>query len=428
MSLIFVLLLLVFLLKKAAPPRGLKVYNQILILSRSLLSLFFLPIYRYVSLTLSSQARTLLELLLALSLCCRSLASCPSACSCSGGHREVDCSHRDLRELPGGLQHNVRALDLSYNWLQSLNGQLSAFTHLRLLNLSHNQLGSLPSGLPRSLWQLRASFNWLRVLEKDDTAHQWNLRVLDVSGNRLQRAVFINNTLASLCTLNLSHNHFWTLPTNMPGSLITIDLSHNLLAKVLPGSLDKLVRLDSLYLHANRLSALPAGALDQVRSLRVISLGNNPWACDVIDQDVNYLLSWSQGTSARVLGCPCHSQPVCGGVQPWRLPVPAATIYVSEEQQQLYTVLPQASSPAGKEIVALTDPRSPMVAHTLDIHLSLTPGTERTIIQTRKTTTLRTRSVRRLNQPGSSSSSGIFFLKPPLHNLGLLCFVLQLVM
>lgn len=409
-------------------------------------------------LSLSSLARTLLEFLLALSLCCCSLASCPSACSCSGSHREVDCSHRGLRQLPGGLQHNVRSLDLSHNWLHGLDGQLSAYTHLRLLDLSHNQLSHLPASLPRSLWQLRASFNRLRLLEKDDTVHQWNLRVLDVSGNRLQRAVFINNTLTSLCTLNLSHNHFWTLPTNMPGSLVTIDLSHNLLAKVLPGSLDKLVRLDRLFLHANRLSVLPAGAMDQLRSLSVISLGGNPWACHLQDEDMNYLLSWSQQTSARVLGCPCHSQPVCGSMQPWRLsssptqdvtighwdlsdlrttkgsenlPGPAATaatINLRVEQQQLVvTILPQEPSPPVTESVAPNDPRSPMVVLMLDAHLSFTPGTVRANIQTRRTTTLRTRSVRRLNQPGSSSSS-FFPSYSLLHKLGLLCFIMQLVM
>ncbi|XP_075876437.1 oligodendrocyte-myelin glycoprotein-like isoform X1 [Nelusetta ayraudi] len=415
---------------------------------------------RYVSLRRPSLAGTLLQLLLALSLCCCSLAACPPACSCSGGHREVDCSHRGLRQLPGGLQHNVRSLDLSHNRLHGLDGQLSAYTHLRLLDLSHNQLSRLPAGLPRSLWQLHASFNWLRLLEKDDTAHQWNLRVLDVSGNRLQRAVFINNTLASLCTLNLSHNHFWTLPTNMPGSLVTVDLSHNLLAKVLPGSLDQLVRLDRFYVHANRLSALPAGALDQLRSLSVISLGGNPWACHLQDGDVNYLLSWSRRTSARVLGCPCHSQPVCGGEQPGRLTsspieyvatgawdlsdpsftrrsqntpgpgVTAATIDQSAERQQLVTSLPQETAPPATERVAPTDPRSPMAVLTLDAHRFLTPEPERDNVQTRRTTTLRTRSVRRLNQPGSSSSSSSssFSSHPRLHKLGLLCFIMWLVM
>lgn len=139
--------------------------------------------------------------------------------------------------------------------------------------------------------------------------------MLDLSSNKLERAIFINNTLINLCTLNLSHNHFWTLPTNLPARLKTIDLSHNLLVKVLPGSLDRLLRLSHFYLHANRFSTLPFGALDKLRSLSVINLGNNPWACHLND-DISYLLSWTQQTPAHVLGCPCHTQPVCGGVHP----------------------------------------------------------------------------------------------------------------
>uniref|UniRef100_A0A668R979 Oligodendrocyte myelin glycoprotein a n=1 Tax=Oreochromis aureus TaxID=47969 RepID=A0A668R979_OREAU len=155
------------------------------------------------------------------------------------------------------------------------------------------------------------------LLDKNDTVYQWNLQLLDLSDNKMERATFINNTLTSLCTLNLSHNHFWTLPTNLPIHLEIIDLSHNWLVKVLPGSLDRLPRLTYFYLHANRFSAMPFGVLDKMTSLKVIALGNNPWACHLY-ADISYLLSWTQRTPARVLGCPCHTQPICGGVHPGR--------------------------------------------------------------------------------------------------------------
>uniref|UniRef100_A0A3Q2PSJ6 Oligodendrocyte myelin glycoprotein a n=1 Tax=Fundulus heteroclitus TaxID=8078 RepID=A0A3Q2PSJ6_FUNHE len=178
--------------------------------------------------------------------------------------------------LPDGLQHNILSLNLSHNRLLHLDGRLTSYTHLRVLDLSHNRLSRLP-----------------------------------------KRAIFINNTLANLRTLNLSHNHFWTLPTNLPAHLETVDLSHNLLVKVLPGSLERLPRLSHFYLHANRFSSLPFGALDKMVSLRVVTLGNNPWACHLY-ADVDYLQSWTQSTSALVLGCPCHTQPACGGTQPSR--------------------------------------------------------------------------------------------------------------
>ncbi|CAL8281676.1 unnamed protein product [Arctogadus glacialis] len=238
-------------------------------------------------------------------------AVCPSVCSCTPGHREVDCSGKGLRRLPHGLQPNLRSLDLAHNRLHHLDGQLGGYAHLRVLDLSHNRLARLPADLPRSLWQLRAAANRLRLLDKNDTAYQWNLRLLDLSDNRLARAVFINNTLPALRLLNLSRNHFWTVPTNMPSPLETVDLSHNSLVQVLPGSLDRLPRLGRLYLHGNRFAALPDGALDRLSALRLLTLGENPWACH-LPVDMSYLLLWMQRAPARVLGCPCSGRFVCG--------------------------------------------------------------------------------------------------------------------
>uniref|UniRef100_UPI003AABE6F1 oligodendrocyte-myelin glycoprotein-like n=1 Tax=Centroberyx gerrardi TaxID=166262 RepID=UPI003AABE6F1 len=259
----------------------------------------------------------LLELLLVLLLGLRVLAVCPSMCSCSPSHREVDCSWRGLRQLPDGLQHNLRSLNLSHNRFHNLDGLLTTYAHLRILDLSHNRLGQLPAGLPRSLWQLYATANRIRLLDKNDTVHQWNLRHLELSSNKLERAVFINNTLINLHTLNLSHNRFWTVPTNMPMRLETVDLSHNSLVQVLPGSLDRLTHLTHFYLHANRFSTLPPGVLDKMAGLKVITLGDNPWACH-LHANITSLLSWMQHTPARVLGCPCHTLPICGEVRPGR--------------------------------------------------------------------------------------------------------------
>ncbi|XP_077403077.1 oligodendrocyte-myelin glycoprotein [Vanacampus margaritifer] len=255
-----------------------------------------------------------LELLLVLLLGLRALAACPAACSCGRSHRDVDCSRRALRELPDGLRRDLRSLDVSHNRLRDLDGALASYTHLRVLDVSNNRLSRLPERLPRSLWRLRAASNRIQRLDKNDTVHQWNLRVLDLSDNKLERTVFINNTLINLCTLNLSYNHLWTFPTNMPARLEVIDISHNSLVTVLPGSLDRLPNVSLFYLHDNRLSRLPFGAFDKMASLRVLTLGNNPWACG-LEADVSYLLSWMRRSTALILGCPCRPQPICGGVK-----------------------------------------------------------------------------------------------------------------
>ncbi|XP_004572546.1 oligodendrocyte-myelin glycoprotein isoform X1 [Maylandia zebra] len=239
------------------------------------------------------------------------LSICPAACSCSGGHRVVDCSSRGLTKLPPGLQHNIRFLNLSFNSLHGVDNQLSHYAHLRTLDLSYNRLESLPPALPRSLWDIRAAGNHLRSLDKNDTAYHWNLKVLDLSDNELERVVFINNTLLSLQSLNLSHNRFWTVPTNMPHNLEIIDLSHNYLLQILPGSLDRLPRLAQFYLHANRFTWLSEGIFDDLIGLEIITLGDNPWACEE-EEHITKLLRWSEKTRATVLGCPCYTRPICG--------------------------------------------------------------------------------------------------------------------
>ncbi|XP_041920669.1 oligodendrocyte-myelin glycoprotein [Alosa sapidissima] len=241
----------------------------------------------------------------------RAVAVCPSMCSCSRGHRTVDCSNRGLSQLPDGLQHNIRFLNVSHNHLQDLDGLLGHFAHLRTLDVSHNRLHKFPSGLPRALWDIRASRNYIRHLDKNDTAYHWNLQMLDLSWNELDRVVFINNTLPALQALNLSHNKFWTMPTNMPHNLQTVDISHNYLLQILPGSLDRLPRLEKFYLHGNRFAWVGEGTFVHLEGLKLLTLGDNPWACDE-EENITHLLVWVQQTNARVLGCPCHTRHTCG--------------------------------------------------------------------------------------------------------------------
>ncbi|XP_051963197.1 oligodendrocyte-myelin glycoprotein-like [Xyrauchen texanus] len=253
----------------------------------------------------------LLPLLLLFGVCVRAI--CPIMCTCTRGHRVVDCSARGLGILPDSLQHNIHFLNLSHNRLQNLDGFLSHFDHLRTLDISFNHLNNIPVDLPRALWDIRVSGNYIRQLEKNDTAYHWNLQSLDLSHNHLERVVFINNTLSSLQALNLSHNKFWTVPTNMPYNLEMVDISHNFLLQILPGSLDRLPLLSRFYLHANRFTSLGEGVFSQLEGLQLLTLGDNPWACE--DEDnINHLLTWMQQTTAKVLGCPCYTRPTCGEV------------------------------------------------------------------------------------------------------------------
>ncbi|MBN3281684.1 OMGP protein, partial [Polyodon spathula] len=255
-----------------------------------------------------------LACLLVLLLMGEVLSICPRTCLCTRSHREVDCSGRNLSELPNGLQHNIHTLNLSYNSLVELHYLLSRFAHLRTLDISYNLLTDFPASLPRALWEIYASGNGMRLLDKNDTAYHWNLKTLDLSGNELERVVFINNTLPNLRSLNLSSNKFWTVPTNMPAKLQTVDLSNNYLVQILPATLDRLPDLAYFYLHNNRFSSVSDRAFSKLTGLKLITLNDNPWVCEE-EQNISYLLSWVKQTPARVVGCPCFTRHVCGRAQ-----------------------------------------------------------------------------------------------------------------
>ncbi|XP_043860275.1 oligodendrocyte-myelin glycoprotein [Dromiciops gliroides] len=234
------------------------------------------------------------------------LCICPHQCTCSEKHRRVDCSGRNLTLLPPGLQENIVHLNLSSNLFTDLHNQLTQYTNLRTLDVSNNMLERLPEQLPRSLWEMYATNNAIKLLDKSDTAYQWNLRRLDVSRNMLERVVLIRNTLSNLASLNLSSNKLWTVPTNMPPNIKTVDLSSNSLTQILPGTLVKLINLTHLYLHNNKFTHIPDQAFDHLSQLQVITLYNNRWACED-KQNVTYLLKWVLQTTAQVVGSPCSN-------------------------------------------------------------------------------------------------------------------------
>lgn len=362
------------------------------------------------------------HLLLLLFTCTYVQAECPAICSCSESHRTVDCSWRGLRHLPVGLQRNIQSLNVSHNRLSDLDHHLSSFTHLRVLDISYNRLLHFPASLPRALWEVNISGNRLRVLNKDDTAYQWNLRVLDLSVNKLERVVFINNTLPNLKSLNLSHNKFWTVPTNMPQNLEAVDLSHNTLVQILPGSLNRLPKLSRLYLHANRFSAVHDGAFQHLDRLELITLGDNPWACEDT-ANISHLLLWSKRTSARVSGCPCHTWHTCGeahwsrsttlspyGYKIDHPSIQAVTTQFWSETSLLNTRDDRTATGSDKETFKKDTMFTSRVPYS-DVHTTtdgpVTTASDIMISTTRRTTTLRTRSVKRANQNfGRNKSSG----------------------
>ncbi|XP_067866096.1 oligodendrocyte-myelin glycoprotein isoform X2 [Heterodontus francisci] len=262
-------------------------------------------------------------------------ATCPSECLCTRNDRYVDCSGRGLTELPENIQNNIISLNISHNGIEDLSDKLSKFTNLRFLNISSNLLTHMPSKFPRALWEIYAANNSIKVLEKEDTVTQWNLRILDLSNNLIERAFLINNTLTNLNLLNFRGNRFWTVPTNTPYNLKTLDLSHNNLHTILPDTFSQ-DRLAKLYLNNNSFTFIPNGSFDRLTGLHLITLYGNQWECNSQDR-INYLLTWVKTVAATVLGCPCNdcAQEAASTSDPSTTPLPSHTSAFTRQQTEI---------------------------------------------------------------------------------------------
>ena len=69
---------------------------------------------------------------------------CPAQCDCFNYHETVDCSRRDLTQVPVSLPSVVRRLYVEGNHIEDLgDGRLSAAVNLSVLIVEDNQLTEL---------------------------------------------------------------------------------------------------------------------------------------------------------------------------------------------------------------------------------------------------------------------------------------------
>uniref|UniRef100_A0A8B9NVN7 LRRNT domain-containing protein n=1 Tax=Apteryx owenii TaxID=8824 RepID=A0A8B9NVN7_APTOW len=113
--------------------------------------------------------------------------ACPAACHCSAG--EVDCTERDLHEVPQNLSANISTLWLGYNFITVLRpGSFPFLPVLLRLSLPHNHLGTIHSqalvGLG-ALQELDLSNNYLTVLTSETFLPLISLVMLNLGSNRL---------------------------------------------------------------------------------------------------------------------------------------------------------------------------------------------------------------------------------------------------
>ncbi|XP_061477706.1 leucine-rich repeat-containing protein 3-like [Rhineura floridana] len=112
---------------------------------------------------------------------------CPQSCDCPPGSGVVWCNQKDLVTIPFDIPHDTRVLYLDSNWITHVpNGAFYGLKQLRELHLADNLIENIGLG----------AFHGLGG----------GLRLLDLSGNRLQRVEFAPFALLPWVRLELYDN------------------------------------------------------------------------------------------------------------------------------------------------------------------------------------------------------------------------------
>ncbi|KAM4609865.1 extracellular matrix protein 2 [Polymixia lowei] len=151
-------------------------------------------------------------------------------------------------------------LELEDNYFHDGNVSPLTFRPLKkliYLRLEDNKFRAIPSGLPAALQELHLSDNKIEVVHAGILNKTVNLRVLDLSHNRVREDRIAPHAwihLLKLESLDLSHNKLVHVPSFLPAALRQLTLHHNQI-ELIPGYVFGHMSpgLDSLHLSHNRL-------------------------------------------------------------------------------------------------------------------------------------------------------------------------------
>ncbi|XP_060126966.1 leucine-rich repeat-containing protein 3-like [Zootoca vivipara] len=112
---------------------------------------------------------------------------CPQSCDCPPGSGVVWCNRKDLVTIPFDIPHDTQVLYLDSNWITHVpNGAFYGLKQLRELHLADNLIESIAPGAFRGLGG--------------------GLRLLDLSGNQLERMEFAPFAMLTWARLELYDN------------------------------------------------------------------------------------------------------------------------------------------------------------------------------------------------------------------------------
>ncbi|NWV26499.1 LRC32 protein, partial [Origma solitaria] len=246
----------------------------------------------------------------------------PSPTLCRQSPTKASCRGVGLRKFPKELGQGIKYLELSNNFIQNLSGSyMPGFGQLEYLDVCFNQLEAVSATALTRLPRLRSLLLGSNHLDRNYLANGEafhllrNIEVLDLSVNNLESHMaswYISN-LTSLRVLDLSGNVMTKLLAGTFRSsprLRQLDLSNNYIMEIQEGAFEPLEELEVLNLALNSLHCISGFSLMQ---LQVLNLSHNalelffskegaePYLLRVLDLSHNRLLSFPELPKAHDL-------------------------------------------------------------------------------------------------------------------------------
>ncbi|KAM8946115.1 PH domain leucine-rich repeat-containing protein phosphatase 2 [Pelodytes ibericus] len=196
----------------------------------------------------------------------------------------VDLSCQSLEEIPEHLFYcqDIMSLNLRHNFMQLASSagvsNLCRFSQLKVLNLSHNKLGEFPLQICEitSLTELNVSCNRLTQLPTE-VCRLLSLQTLNLDGNSLTSLPEDLGTLPQLSALGLSFNDFSDIP-KVYEKLVSVEklcMSGNSLTNLSLQALNNTPHLKHIDLRMNLLAQVVGGSLEGINHVAHLDVRDN---------------------------------------------------------------------------------------------------------------------------------------------------------
>lgn len=212
--------------------------------------------------------------------------SCPTTCKCTGSGREVDCSGKELKEIPEIPVSKIMTLNVSYNNISvPVPPNASVWgSHLKFLYLSNNHIKDVVKSDFQRLPKLKHVYlDHNLITDIDEHAFEENTKLskLILNGNKLtlpKGTEFL--IVPSLGWIELENCSITDLPINMfkyMSNLVSIRLSNNNIEQLHSELFSHLRRLKQLHLEGNQIKQIDHDIFKTNHKLHSLYLRSNPF-------------------------------------------------------------------------------------------------------------------------------------------------------